>query len=233
MLRQAKTTNFAKEIEEIKQNGHVSKSSRLAKLCPVFDNGLLVIGGHLKHVSVPEGTKHPVILPRHHRLSEMIYQEYHDGAHVGTEWVLSKVRHHFWIINARALIKRIRRACIICKKLYSAPCIQRMVDLPPQRCQPGQHPLTTVEVDLFGPFNIVQGRSTIKRYGCVYTCFSTQAIHLEVLSNMETDAFINGLVRFVARRGHPSHVWSDNGTNLVGAQAELSRSFSQLNGDKV
>ena len=50
---------------------------------------------------------------------------------------------------------------------------------------------------------------------------------------METHVFINGLVRFVARRGHPSHVWSDNGTNLVGAQAELSRSFSQLNHDKV
>ena len=63
MLRRAQTTNFAKEIEEIKQNGRVSKSSRLAKLCPVFDNGLLVIGGRLKHASVPEGTKHPWFSP--------------------------------------------------------------------------------------------------------------------------------------------------------------------------
>ncbi|XP_076069968.1 uncharacterized protein LOC143041795 [Oratosquilla oratoria] len=46
--------------------------------------------------------------------------------------------------------------------------------------------------------------------------------------SLQIDAFINGFVRFTARRGYPSKVWSDNGTNLVGARAELARSVRDL-----
>ncbi|XP_076067763.1 uncharacterized protein LOC143040570 [Oratosquilla oratoria] len=68
----------------------------------------------------------------------------------------------------------------------------------------------------------------MKRYGWLYTCFTTRAIHIEKLDSLQTDAFINGFVRFTARRGYPSKVWSDNGTNLVGTRAELARSVRDL-----
>ena len=63
--------------------------------------------------------------------------------------------------------------------------------------------------------------------------FSTRAIHIEVLNNLETDTFINGFVRFVSRRGYPQKVWSDHGTNLVGARSELSKSLRDLDRGKV
>ena len=66
-----------------------------------------------------------------------------------------------------------------------------------------------------------------------FTRFGIRAIHIEMLPSLETDAFINGLTRFVARRGCPAKILSDNGTNLVGAQAELSRSFRQLDRGKI
>ncbi|XP_076045786.1 uncharacterized protein LOC143028029 [Oratosquilla oratoria] len=105
---------------------------------------------------------------------------------------------------------------------------QRMSDLPPERCEPGGPAFRYVGVDLFGPFHVKVGRSEMKRYGCLYTCFTTRAIHIEKLDSLQTDAFINGFVRFTARRGYPSKVWSDNGTNLVGARAELARSVRDL-----
>ena len=98
-----------------------------------------------------------------------------------------------------------------------------MADLPLERCTPGPLGFQHVGVDLFGPFYVVQGRSSIKRYGCVFTCFSIRAIHIEVLASLETDSFINGFCRFCARRGRPRTIRSDNGTNLVGASVEMAR----------
>ena len=90
-----------------------------------------------------------------------------------------------------------------------------------------------IGVDLYAPIHVKLGGSDVKRYGCIYTCLTTRAIHLEVLNNLESDTFINGFVRFICRRGCPTKVWSDNGTTLVGSRAELSRSLRQLDHEKV
>ena len=65
------------------------------------------------------------------------------------------------------------------------------------------------------------------------TLFTSRAIHIEVLNSLGTDSFINGFIRFKSRRGYPIKIWSDNGTNFVGASTELSKSLRELNRNKV
>ena len=77
--------------------------------------------------------------------------------------------------------------------------------------------VTYVGTDCFGPYHVKYRQGDILRYGCLFTCFSTRAIHLEMLYTMEADSFINCIRRFIARRGHPEVLFSDNGTNFVGA----------------
>ena len=76
-------------------------------------------------------------------------------------------------------------------------------------------------------------RSEVKRYGCLYTCFTTRAVHLEMLNSLETDSFLNSFRRFVARRGLPTKVWTDNGTNFVGAKTELYKGLKELDKTKI
>ena len=57
----------------------------------------------------------------------------------------------------------------------------------------------------------------------------SRAVHLEVARSLETNFFMNRLRRFVARRGPPSDVYSDNGNNFVGADRELKRSLEDWN----
>ncbi len=108
-----------------------------------------------------------------------------------------------------------------------------MASLPEDRLLPDKPPFTNVGVDYFGPFDVKQGRSTVKRYGVLFTCLTIRAVHIEVADSLDTDSCINALRRFISRRGQVSVMRSDNGTNFVGAERELREALSNLNHSKI
>ena len=222
LVNKSQEASYYNEIQCLSKGNPVNRSSDIISLDPMINNGQLVVGGRLKHAPLSDSNCHQVILSPH-VLSRLILVEAHGQAHLGTEWVLSLVRMKYWIPGARNILRVIRMKCVTCQRLYGKPRVQKMADLPLERCTPGPLGFQHVGVDLFGPFYVVQGRSSIKRYGCVFTCFSIMAIHIEVLASLETDSFINGFCRFCTRRGRPRTIRSDNGTNLVGASVEIAR----------
>ena len=108
-----------------------------------------------------------------------------------------------------------------------------MADLPKYRMQMQQPPFFHTGVDCFGPFSIKQGRSTVKRYGCIFTCMTVGAVHLEVLHSLSTDSFISALRRFISRRGSVGHLYSNNGTNFTGADRALRESIKSWNKQQI
>ena len=101
-----------------------------------------------------------------------------------------------------------------------------MAPLPKERCDP-QFPFIHVGLDCCGPFLEKYKRATVKVWVCLFTCMVTRAVHLERFAGLES--FINGLRRFVARRGNPKVIFCDNGTNFVGTR----NIFVQLNQNSV
>lgn len=101
------------------------------------------------------------------------------------------------------------------------PQEQKMADLPEDRLEPAP-PFTFCAVDYFGPWYIKDGRRELKRYGVLFTCLASRAIHLEVADSLSTDSFLNAYRRFVARRGPVRQLRSDQGSNFVGAMNELN-----------
>ena len=114
------------------------------------------------------------------------------------------------------------------KKIFAMGAHQKMADLPDSRIQFDKFAFDHIPVDCFGPFSVSYRRSTCKRYGCVYTCHNIRAIHIEKLEDLSCDSFINGLRRFISRRGKPSLIMSDRGTNFIAADADLTRSIGKL-----
>ena len=86
-----------------------------------------------------------------------------------------------------------------------------MADLPKERVTPRQPPFSHVGIDYFGPFVVKQGRSQVKGYGCIFACLTVRAVHIEIAHSLDTDSFINVLRRFIARRGKPVFLRTDNG----------------------
>ena len=227
---------FAQELRDLRsKSASVKRSSSIVNLELQMNSvGILCIGGRLKHAPISNEAKHQIILPKHHHVSMLIVRHYHEVfGHSGKEYVLSEIRQKFWITRARALIKRVIRNCVHCRRRVGPLGKQKMSDLPVDRVTPGKPPFTYVGVDCFGPFLVKRGRSEIKRYGCIFTCCSIRAIHIEKLDTMETDSFINGFKRFECRRGRPELVRSDNGTNFVGGEREIREAIQLWNQDVI
>ena len=108
-----------------------------------------------------------------------------------------------------------------------------MADLPADRVTPEKPPFSFVGLDCFGPFLVKTGRSQLKRYGVLYTCLVTRAVHIEGAYSMDTDSFINSMRRFIARQGTRELMRSGNGTNFVGGDKEVISALSQWNVQQV
>ena len=70
-------------------------------------------------------------------------------------------------------------------------------------------------------------RSSVKRYGVIFTCLSMRAIHLEIVVDLSAEAIVNALRRFLARRGPIYRILSNNGTNFNGARRQILRALAQ------
>lgn len=137
---------------------------------------------------------------------------------------------HVWIVHGNRLISSVYRSCIKCLLFGASPMQQQMAPLPPERLLPGR-PFAITGLDFAGPFPILfskgRGAKTTKGYVAIFVCFAIKAVHIEVVSDMTTEAFMAAYSRFTARRGLYSILYSDNGTTFKGAAAELKRLFAQ------
>ena len=206
-------------------------ATSLCKLNPVLDGeGILRVGGRLENATISYDSKHQIILPYRHHITNLIIQKYHqEGGRLGQEYVLSSLRQLFWIIKGRSAVRRVLSECFLCRKLGAARGEQLMANLPKEKLTPENPPFTSVGVDYFGPLYVQQGRSHVKRYGCVFTCLTTRAVHIEITSTLDTDSFINALRRFISLRGNPSSVYSDNGSNFRAGEQELRTAIEDWN----
>ena len=212
---------FYKEVRDLTRSGVVRKNSSVFRLDPFLKDGLLRVGGRLKHGKLTDDATHPVLLPQKNHITTLIVRHCHESLkHAGRNHVLATLRQKYWIIHSNSVVRGLIWRCVTCRRLRKPQEDQKMSDLPNERLSTDP-PFTHSGVDLFGPFYTKNGRKEVKRYGVLFTCLSCRAVHLEVANSLESTSFINALRRFIARRGQVKTLFCDNGTNLVGASKEL------------
>ncbi|XP_071941177.1 uncharacterized protein [Antedon mediterranea] len=179
-----------------------------------------------KHYSpMPMEIKHSIIIPKYSPLMTLLVDHHlHKKVnHMGISATLNSLRQcGFWLIGAVSAVSQYLRKCVTCGRSRGQLGAQKMADLPIDRLSESP-PFTYCGVDLFGPFIIKERRSRVKRYGVLFTCMASRAIHLESVNSLETNSFINALRRFLSIRGPVYQMRSDQGTNFVGAINEFSK----------
>ena len=140
--------------------------------------------------------------------------------------MIAFIRTAYWVLNLKRSIKKHLHKCVICFRHKKQHMQQLMGSLPAPRVRMAR-PFSNTGVDYAGPIEIKtwkgRGAKILKGYFAIFICLATKAIHLETVSDLSTQPFLAAFRRFTARRGTCSQVYSDCGTNFVGANAELKR----------
>ena len=242
IIKKVQKEAFSEELEVLREvnspdEGREARrsSKTLSKLDPLMcKNGLLRVGGRIRRANVSQNLAHPKILPRKGHVTQMIIQHFHERTcHAGANTTLNEIRGSgYWITRAKSTVASYVYRCITCRKLRAKSAGQKMADLPPERLEPAP-PFTYSGVDFFGPFYIKEGRSEKKRWGSLFTCLVTRAVHIEVAHALTTDCFLNAYRRFIGRRGPIRLLRCDRGTNFVGAKNELAVAMAELDNDRI
>ena len=226
---------YPDEINALKQGLLVPKSSRLFKLDPYLDDaGLLRVGGRLQFSRYSYNVKHPCILPRNNLLTHLLVLHYHQKvAHQGRTATLNHIRSNgYHIVSGTTLVSSLINKCVICRKIRGKLATQKLSDLPSERCEEVP-PFTYVGFDCFGPFHVRDGRKEHKRYGVVFSCLGSRSVHIEAVEDLSSDAFINALRCLLAIRGPVSRLYSDRGTNFIGANNEFKAALAEMSSEAV
>ncbi|XP_059050307.1 uncharacterized protein LOC131845283 [Achroia grisella] len=231
VLRRSQLDSFSQEIKSITIGIPVSHRSRLSKLPAVIDkNNILRLSTRIVAASdINEDMKSPILLDGKHPTVRLLVLHYHrKAAHANTEMVVNELRQCYWILNLRSTVRSVAFNCQFCKVRRSVTYQPTMGNLPTARLAHHCRPFSFVGLDYFGPVTVAVGRRREKRYVALFTCLSVRAIHLEIVHSLSSDAAIMALRRFIARRGTPSEIHSDNGTSFVGANRELRALYSEV-----
>ena len=222
LIRSTQLVAFPKEIQALKNGDDLDRKSRLIPLKPFLDKfGILRVGGRLTHANLTEEQKHQILLPPNRHITQLIILEEHKRLkHAGTQATLYSVRGH-----GRNITRLIIHKCVRCFRVKPREVDYVMGDLPQERVSHSR-PFLNAGVDYCGPLHIKErrfrNRSKLKVYVAIFICLSTKAVHLELVSDLTTEAFIASLKRLFTRRGISKNIYSDNATNFVGASRELS-----------
>ena len=179
------------------------------------------VGGRLGQSPYCENKKFPVLISKNSSLVPLIIRHFHEASlHGGGQLTLNLIRQEFWIVNAKPLVNQFIKECITCFRFNTTPPVQLMADLPTERVTPSR-PFTHCGIHFAGHFLVKNGETVNKVYIAIFVCMSTKAVHMELVSSLSKDDCIMALNRFIARRGMPAKILSDNGTNFLGARNDL------------
>ena len=228
------------KLVSVAQESLWNRRKELSQLKVENINGYLCVGGRLKNSHISDEAKHPMILPCDHRVTYLLIVHTHQSnGHLGVNYTLAKLREKFWILKGVATVKKALRTCYICRRMHGKMGEQLLASLPGARVNiehaENKFPFCSVGVDCFGPFYVTTGpasrgrKGTHKRYGCIFTCLRTRAVHIEMLRDLSSDCFLEAITRFIARRGPPFEIFSDNGTNFKGASVSVVEALKCLN----
>lgn len=228
-IKDAQRQHFPNDLKCLQTSQPISRTSMLRSLNPILDkDGMLRVDGRLANSrALPESTKAPIIIPKRSKFADLLVAHSHQHTlHGGPSLMLAFIRQRFWVIDGPNHARHYVKKCIKCFRFSSILGQQMMAALPSARVTPSR-PFSHTAMDYSGAVMIRssrgRGHHATKGYISVFVCLVTKAIHIEIVSDLTSVAFIAAYKRFTGRRGICTDIYSDNATNYVGAAVIFSK----------
>ena len=230
MLKMIQGEFFNTEIRQLPL-----RKGMLGQLDPFLDKeGVLRVGGRMEKSCVSFEVKHPAILPKRSTAVRHLVRWHHQLVeHEGRTSTINELRDNgYWVMGCNTLVRNLIHHCKDCRANRGKTAEQKMANLPEERLL-SEGPFVHCGLDMFGHYIVKEGQKEVKRWGILFTCLSCRGIHLEMVSNADTDSFILALRRFIGRRGPVRTIRSDNGGNFVGASNEFEKAYKEMDHNRI
>ena len=183
-------------------------------------------GGGFHNAPLANSAKFPYLLPLNHPFTALIvYEAHRKQLHSGVNAVVTLPRHSFWITAIRQYVRKLRR-CVTCSRkvegtAFKAPDPASISKLRVQETTP----FSVTGVDFTGPLYVRSENGVTKSYICLFACAVTRVVHLEVVSDLSEERFLQVFRRFSSRRSLPRHMISDNASTYLSSAETLNEQF--------
>jgi len=225
-------------IKYLQNKHYIDVTSKMLKkqvtnnqLNPKLDSdGVVRCYGRFNNAAWDPGTITPVLLPREERLVQLMIEDYHKKLfHAGVNHTLSQIRMKYWIEKGRAEVKKVLRQCKICRKYQGGPFKMPQMSPWPKEKLTRSLPFQHTGLDYFGPLYIKKSNGEKQKvWVCLFTCVVVRAIHLEIVDDLTAEQFLLALRRFIARRGKPVKITSDNAGQFKLAKSTLELAWENV-----
>lgn len=198
LIRVVQRSRFHAEYSCLVRGTHVPSDSPLRNLAPFVDDdtGLLRVGGRLRHCDIPIDAKHQILLPKDHVLTRLLFTYYHQSKlfHAGPQTVLMAIRSRYWPIGGLQLARAVVSKCVWCFRMHPKLMSQLMGQLPRDRTVPQDiKPFVVSGVDFAGPLKVrhhIRCKQQKEVHLALFVCFVTKAVHIELVPDRSTEAFV-------------------------------------------
>lgn len=211
--------------DELKSNRNYEDLATKLKL--MDHGGLLRCKGRLENSDLEPESQQPIIIPRDHKLTKLMIEECHRRTqHSGIRATLGELRSRFWVPKGRQAVKKVLKECVTCKKAQGKPFKSPPVAALPDFRVRESTPFSKVGIDFAGPLFVKsQTGEMAKCYLALFTCCVTRAVHLDLVADLTATTFVRCLRKFVARRGVPSLIISDNAKTFKASAKVIKRLY--------
>lgn len=207
-------------LRSIQQNNFISQSQLKNMNVEKLEDKLLHLKTRLTYKQDDHLFKNPVLLPSNDPLVKQLIEFVHRFyCHAGTQFVLGKLRERYWIIQGRRTVSNVIKKCTVCRRFSSKSLTCDPAPLPIERIET-VYAFQTTGVDLAGPLHLKGGK---KVWIVIYTCAVYRGVYLDIINSLSSEEFLDSFHTFTYKVGRPSTMFSDNGTNFIGAQSMMKR----------
>ncbi len=235
--------HFPNEFELLAHGQDVSSKSSLAVYNPFFDKEDCLLRSRTRLVlsGLPEATRMAIVLPRDCPIvAKFVMSKHSLHKHAGTGYMHALLKEEYLIPRGRQQIRKIIRGCTTRRCVKPTPLGQQEAPLPALRVD-NPAPFSGVAVDLFGPIMVFHKcgfancphPEEVKVHCALFTCFHSRSVHLELVDDTGTEAFLHAFRAFCARWGTPSTIYSDNAKGFVASQMEVRKVYRSINWTRV
>ncbi len=230
LVRVIQRRSFEEELRRLTNGEPVKENSKLRDLEPFVDGkGLMRAKGRMageesEHLSYQ--WLYPLILPSDDDLLGNIILHIHQrNHHMGVDWIHAELRQRWWILKARATIRRYKNRCLICRRYDGTKLEPHISPIPRMRLDVKAPPFSYLAIDGMGPLQVKSETGENRKvWVLVCCCMVTRGINMEILSDLSTESFVTALRHQISRHGVPQLVRLDN----LSSHVKMSRQIAAL-----